>query len=112
MDWGTDGGPLLDRFTTASAPTEKRTLSRLLSSLTSLMALRGWLSLNEAWEGLPSLLDDHVFNHCMFEGIHPDSYIEEQVRLKARRFNLFLNRQGDDELDRIAEEYRRQARGG
>lgn len=111
VDWGKDGGPLLDRFSSASAPTKKRTLSRLFSPLTTLMALQGWFSLDEVWDGLPSLLDGHLLDHCMFEGVHPDKYVEEQVRVKARRFNLFLNGQDDDELDRIAEEYRRQARG-
>jgi hypothetical protein len=76
------------------------------------MALRGWFSLEEAWGELPNVLWDYLFDRCMFEGVHPDKYVEEQVRLKGRRFNLFLNGQDDDELDRIADEYRRQSRGG
>jgi len=112
VDWGKDGGPLLDRFTSASAPTERHTLGRLHSSLTTLMALRGWFSLEEAWAELPDVLWDYLFNRCMFEGLHPDKYVEEQVRLKGRRFNLFLNGQDDDEPGRTAEEYRRQSRGG
>lgn len=112
VDWGKGGGPLLDRFTTASAPTERHTLGRLHSSLTTLMALRGWFTLNEAWTGLPSLLDDYLFNRCMFEGAHPDKYVEEQVRLKARRFNLFLNEQAPEPTETNARGYRRQSKGG
>lgn len=112
IDWGKDGGPLLDRFTSATAPTEKHTLTRLNSSLTTLMALRGWFSLEEAWAELPNVLWDYLFDRCMFEGVHPDKYVEEQVRLKGRRFNLFLSGQDSDGLDRVADEYRQKSKGG
>lgn len=112
VDWGKDGGPLLVRFATASAPTERHTLGRLHSSLTTMMALRGWFTLNEAWAGLPSLLDDFLLDRCMFEGAHPDKYVEEQVRLKARRFNLFLNEQATEPPKANAGGYRRQSKGG
>lgn len=113
IDWGGDGGPLLSRFTSVSAPSEKQVLSRLLSSMTTLMALNGHLSLDAAWDSLRLRLDNHLHTLCMWEGIHPDQYVEEKVRIKARRFNSILN-QADEapDLEEEARQYLRQSRGG
>lgn len=89
-----------------------RTLARLYSSLTTLMALRGWFLLKEVWAELPGLIEGYLLDCCMFEGAHPDKYIEEQVRLRGKRFNLFMNSQGDDGPDQIPNEYRQKSRGG
>ncbi|MHB1052009.1 MAG: replication initiation factor [Thiobacillus sp.] len=114
VDWGKNGGPLLDRFTSVSAPSEKQTLSRLLSSITTLMALDGQVGLNEAWDGLRLRLDNHLHTLCMWEGIHPDQYVEEKVRIKARRFNSILNQQDDEDPAPVeqARLYRKLSRGG
>lgn len=114
IDWGGDGGPLLDRFSSVSAPSEKQTMSRLLSSITTLMALDGQVGLNEAWDDLRLRLDNHLHTLCMWEGIHPDQYVEEKVRIKARRFNSILNQQDDEGPDpeEQARLYRKLSRGG
>jgi hypothetical protein len=114
IDWGTNGGPLLDRFSSVSAPSEKQTMSRLLSSITTLMALNGQLSLDEAWDDLRLRLDNHLHTLCMWEGIHPNQYVEEKVRIKARRFNSILNppdEEGPDPEEQ-ARLYRKASRGG
>lgn len=112
-DWESNGGPLLRRFSSVTAPTEKNLLSRLFSSLTSLMALRGITRLDVMLEEIPLLLQQHIAAFCMFEGVHPDRHVEEQVRIKARRFNAFLNVE-EDEAAAQAEQarlYRKAARG-
>ena len=112
-DWGEDGGPLLNRFSSVSAPSEKKVLSRLLSSMTTLMALNGQLSLNDAWEDLRLRLDNHLHTLCMWEGIHPDQHIEEKVRIKARRFNSIINQVDEvPDIEEEARQYLRQSRGG
>jgi hypothetical protein len=114
ISWGSNGGPLLDRFTSVSAPSEKQTMSRLLSSMTTLMALNGQVGLDEAWDDLRLRLDNHLHTLCMWEGIHPDQYVEERVRIKARRFNSILNQQDDEGPDpeEQARLYRKLSRGG
>jgi hypothetical protein len=113
IDWGQNGGPLLDRFSSVGGPSEKHTLSRLLSSITTLMAVDGQLSLDEAWDGLGLKLSNHLHTQCMFEGVHPDQYIEEKVRIKARRFNAFLNQQDEtSDLEEQTRLYRKVSRGG
>lgn len=50
---------------------------------------------------------------CMREGIPLTQFVEEKVRIKARRFNTLLNEEDevpDDEAD--ARSYRKQSRGG
>jgi hypothetical protein len=114
IDWGASGGPLLDRFTSVSAPSEKQVLSRLLSSMTTLMALNGQLGLDMAWGDLRLRLDNHLHTLCLWEGIHPDQYVEEKVRIKARRFNSILNQHDDEGPDpeEQARLYRKLSRGG
>jgi hypothetical protein len=114
VDWGVSGGTLLSRFSTVSAPSERYVLARLFSSITSLMALRVMFGLDEVWDALPGLMDSYLLNFCQFVGVHPDQHVEEQVRLKARRFNTILNERDDDapDPDDAAARYRRQARGG
>ena len=113
VEWGEDGGPLLDRFISVSAPSEKQVLSRLLSSMTTLMALNGHLGLDAAWDGLRLRLDNHLHTLCMWEGIHPDQYVEEKVRIKARRFNSILNQVDESpDIEEEARQYLRQSRGG
>lgn len=113
IDWGENGGPLLDRFSSVSVPSEKHILSRLLSSITTLMAVNGQLSLDEAWGGLGLKLSNHLHTQCIFEGVHPDQYVEEKVRIKARRFNAFLNEQDEtSDPEEQAWLYRKFSRGG
>lgn len=114
IDWGKSGGPLLNRFTSISAPSEQQTLARLLSSMVTLMALHGQLSLDNAWDDLRFRLDQHLVNKSMWEGIPPDKYVEEKVRIKARSFNSILNQQEVDESDveEAARLYRKRSRGG
>jgi hypothetical protein len=112
VDWGGDSGPLLDRFSSVSAPKEKQVLSRLFSSITTWMALNNHLDLNAVWVQLPQRLDDHLSSVCMYEGVPPDQFVEEKVRIKARRFNTLLNEEDeapDDEAD--ARRYRKASRG-
>jgi hypothetical protein len=89
-------------------------MSRLLSSITTLMALDGQVGLNEAWNDLRLRLDNHLHTLCMWEGIHPDQYVEEKVRIKARRFNSIRNQQDDEDPDpeEQARLYRKLSRGG
>ena len=113
IDWGKSGGPLLDRFSSVSAPNEKYILSRLLSSITTLMAVNGQLSLADAWDNLGLKLSNHLHTQCMFEGVHPDQYVEEKIRIKARRFNAFMNQQDETaDPEEQARLYRKLSRGG
>jgi hypothetical protein len=76
------------------------------------MALNGKLSLDDAWDELRLRLDNHLHTTCLWEGVHPDQYVEEKVRIKARRFNSILNQK--DEVPDPEEQvrlYRKQARG-
>ena len=113
VDWGGDGGPLLDRFSSVSAPNEKLVIARLFSSITTLMALNGDTSLDAAWDGLRLRLDNYLHNLCIWEGVHPKQYVEEKVRIKARRFNSILNREDEaPDYDEEARQYLRASRGG
>ncbi|MDP2111199.1 MAG: hypothetical protein Q8N48_07680 [Thiobacillus sp.] len=103
----------MERFSSVSAPSEKQILSRLLSSMTTLMALNGHVGLDVAWDGLRLRLDNHLHSLCLWEGIHPDQYVEEKVRIKARRFNSILNQVDETpDIDEEARLYLRQSRGG
>lgn len=113
VDWGGNSGPLLERFSSVSAPDERQVLSRLFSSMTTWMAINNQLTLDEAWDALPLRMDDYLLTLCMREGIPLTQYIEEKVRIKARRFNTLLNEEDeapDDEAD--ARNYRKGSRGG
>ncbi len=110
IDWGVSGGPLVKRFSPVTVPTERFILSRLFSSLTTLMALRVVFNLSDAYSDLSSVMAEYLLDRCMFEGVHPDQYVEEQVRIKARRFNTALNAEAGSPGDE-GDEYLRRSRG-
>jgi hypothetical protein len=118
VDWEGDGGPLSARFSMHRAPDDKYLFGRGLSLIFAFMA-RGHL--NDFYVAGNSYLNWLVSYaekfHCLKEGIPFEQYVQEQVAIRARRFNTVLNLSEDEPEDNIkveeaARAYRKASKGG
>jgi hypothetical protein len=101
VDWGGDGGPLLPRFTATRAPEDKYIFGRGLNLIFSFMARDGYIDFDEAAFKYLSWLRSYANKFiCMAEGIPFDQLVQEQVAIRARRYNTALN-VSEEEWDNI-----------
>lgn len=117
VDWEGDGGPLLPRFTATRAPDDKYLFGRGLGLMFAFMARDGISDFYEAGYKYLDWLRSYAQNYlCMAEGIPFDQYVQEQVAIRARRFNTALNVSGEewDDMEReaAAKAYWKATRGG
>ncbi|MBL8446158.1 MAG: replication initiation factor, partial [Zoogloeaceae bacterium] len=119
IDWETDGGPLSPRFSTTRAPQGDWLCRQGFSALTSFMAMEREWDFWQGWRRLGERVESHYFARTHLQGVKFEQFVEEQVRIKGRRFNTLDNCAEIPNEDRLREEfeesvreYRRQTRGG
>lgn len=113
VDWEGDGGPLLRRFSTSSAPDDRYLFGRGLSLIYSYMARERLSGFEKASSDYVSWLRSFGERRCISEGILFDQHVQEQVAIRARRFNSAFNKPGDEavDLDAEADAYRKASDG-
>lgn len=117
IDWEGDGGPLLRQFPNDRAPSEKYLARQGLAALSSYMALNHVDAYWDGWNALGQRVYDFLTSDAHFEGVHPDEWLREKVRLKGRKFNSLNNRQEGAEAAQAAKlaqdihDYKRQSDG-
>lgn len=102
VDWEGQGGALLPRSTMTRAPDDKYLYGRGLSLIFSFMARDGFSDFYAASEKYLSWLVSYAERCiCQYEGISFEQYVQEQVAIRARRFNTALNlaEEPEDNLD-------------
>jgi hypothetical protein len=117
VDWEGDGGVLLSRFTATRAPTDKYLYGRGLSLIFAFMARDGFSDFYTAGDKYLSWLRSYAEKYfCMSEGISFEQYVQEQVAIRARRFNTTLNHEDEPEdnldIEAAANAYRKASKGG
>ena len=75
------------------------------------MAREGITDFYQGMEAFQTALYHYLNNRAMNDGAYLDTYIEERIAIKAKRFNSILNKLGEEALDDAADEYRRQSDG-
>jgi hypothetical protein len=87
VDWETSGGELQSRFSNARVPNKSAAMHRVLSGLTTWMAIEGISEYDLALD--PFFEDFHFYIKHQAETLEHsiDSFIQEKVSIKARSFN-------------------------
>jgi hypothetical protein len=112
LDWDTNGGPLLNRFSNARTPEDRISLNRAFSALTTWMAAHGFRDYNEAKEPFMKALYHYMNNRAMDWGCSFEELINEKVSIKARQFNTLNNAVDDDDgITDAARAYREASNG-
>lgn len=89
VQWRLDDVPLIRRFSAARTPSVARICRFLLSYVTSFMALQRIRDFDTGASQLVLATRSQQEAHCVkYLGIGFDDWIEEQVAVKAKRFNL------------------------
>lgn len=87
--WRLDDQPLIRRFTMARLPSESRLCRFLLSYITSFMALKNIRDFDEGARQAIEAANRMQEAHCeKYLGIGFDDWIEQEVAVKAMKFNL------------------------
>ena len=118
VNWNTPNKVLGSRFNASRAPDE-RTIARIgLGAFTSYAALKTIFDAAKAWQGFQELVEAQCGRDAERDGVSPDDYLEERIRIKGRKFNTILNEPEVSEEDRkrleveaYAREYRKRSRG-
>lgn len=114
VDWETDGGPLMRRYSPKRLPDENRLCMHGLSVLVSFMAAR---RITDRYQGQDAFMEAIYRAHAdkaEFIGLSVDDYIVERVQAKAREFNSLLNDPGlieELDFDDIAQQVRAYEKG-
>lgn len=113
VEWSGDGGPLLPRFSATRAPSDEYLFGRGLSLVFSFMAREGVPDFYSGGKQFLSWLQSFGERRCEFEGVSFDQHVAEQLAIRARRFNTFLNLppREDSMAESEAEAYRRESNG-
>ena len=102
VDWEGYGGVLLSRFTATRAPDDRYLFGRGLGLMFAFMARDGLSDFFEAGDKYLSWLRSYAEKHfCQYEGISFEQYVQEQVAIRARRFNTALNTFEDEPEDNL-----------
>ena len=97
VDWETNGGVLLKRFTNARMPDEKRLYGTVFSSLASYMAIHQIDDKNVALDGLLSKMHQHFQGIADYHGVEVDELLIQRMAAKTRLFNSGVNYQEPEE---------------
>lgn len=111
VDWETNDSPLKSRFKNDRAPSEEACLDRGFSGLTTFMAIKGMDDHHEGLYDYSSAVAKHIQSIADRMGIPVDELIAGKVAFKARLFNTMNNNISEEDLDYLAEAYRRAADG-
>jgi hypothetical protein len=110
IDFETQGGPLSRKFSLERVPSDRRLFDHGFSVLSSFMAREGIIDLYEGMQAFSTALYHYLNNRAMQDGAYFDTYVQERVAIKARRFNSILNKLSEAEGN-DADAYRRQSDG-
>ena len=111
VDWESNESPLKSRFKNDRAPSEEACLDRGFSGLTTWMAIHGIDDHQEALLKYTSAVSKHIYAIADRMGIPVDDFIVGKVAFKARQFNTMNNNLIEEDLDYLAEAYRRASDG-
>jgi hypothetical protein len=87
VDWETSGGELQSRFSNARVPNKSAAMHRVLSGLTSWMAIEGISEYNFAIDPFFEDLHFYLKHQAEILELTIDSFLKEKVSNKARMFN-------------------------
>lgn len=111
VDFETAGGPLSRVFSPQRVPSDRRLFDHGFSVLSSFMAREGITDFYQGMEAFQTALYHYLNNRAINDGAYFDTYVQERIAIKARRFNSILNKMGEEALDDAADEYRRLSDG-
>lgn len=103
VDWESDGGPLLKRYTPQRTPKNDKLFNLAFSNLVAFMAREGISDLYEGQEAFITALYAFHADKAAYLGLPFDDYVAEKVALKSREFNSRVNN-SDQEAQRLARE--------
>ena len=95
MDWETSGGVLLERFTNARLPDEKRLYSTMFGSLASYMAIHQIEDKHVALDGLLGETHQHYQDIAFQQGLLVDDLLIQRMAARSRLFNTGVNLQDE-----------------
>lgn len=110
IDFETDGGPLSRKFSPERMPSDRRLFDHGFSVLSSFMAREKITDIYQGVEAFATALYHYLNNRAIDDGASFDTYVQERIAAKARRFNSILNKLGEDSDD-AADQYRKQSDG-
>ncbi len=111
VDWDSNDSPLKSRFKNDRAPSEEACLDRGYSGLTTFMAIK---AIDDHLEGLriySGAVARHIQSIADRMDIPVDELIAGKVAFKARLFNTMNNNPTEEDLDYLADAYRRASDG-
>ena len=111
VDFETFGGSLSREFSAQRVPSDQYLFSHGFGVLSSYMAKRGITDFYQGFRAFELDLYNELNNRAINVGVYFDTYVQEQIALKAKRFNSMLNKLNDSAIRRAADEYRRQSDG-
>ncbi len=113
VDWETDGGVLLKRFTNARMPDEKRLYGTVFGSLASYMAIHQIDDKNVALDGLLGKMHEHFQAIAVQQGLQVDELLIQRMAARTRLFNSGVNYQELEEPEESegAKRYRKESNG-
>lgn len=113
MDWETSGGELQSRFSNARTPNKSAAMHRVLSGLTTWMAIEGISEYDLALDPFFEDLHFYLKNQAEIIGHTIDSLLKEKVSIKARSFNTIdVNQEtSDDYVNEEIAAYRKASDG-
>lgn len=113
IDWESDGGPLLRKYSPSRAPSKDYIGARALSAIASIGALVGVKDFNAAFNAVGDAAFNSLAGKADFLGLPHTDLFAEKVELLCRKYNTAINRPPPDEtpLDPVTREYRRQTEG-
>jgi hypothetical protein len=118
VDWEGDGGVLLPRFTSTRVPDDRYLYGRGLSLIFAFMARDGFSDFFAAGDKYLGWLQSYAEKYiCQYEGVSFEQYVQEQVAIRAKRFNTALNLpedepEGNIEVEKAARDYLKASKGG
>lgn len=111
VDFETQGGAMSREFSAQRVPADRYLFDHGFSVLSSYMAKHGYTDFYQGMKAFELALYHFLNNKAMEGGAYFDTFIEECVALKAKRFNSILNKRGEDDHGKYAHEYRRLSDG-
>lgn len=113
VDFETAGGPLSREFSPQRVPSDQRLFDHGFSVLSSFMAREKITDFHDGVKAFELSLYNYLNNRAIHDGAYFDTYVEEKIAAKARRFNSILNKlnETDDGVRAAADEYRKQSNG-
>jgi hypothetical protein len=113
VDWETSGGELQSRFSNARVPNKGAAMHRVLSGLTTWMAIEGMSEYNLAIDPFNDDLYFYIKHQAEIAELPYDDFIKEKVSIKARGFNTIDVNMGiyDDYVNEEVAAYRKASDG-